>query len=154
MKLALVTSASLMFCSVVAAEANDTDSLCFRVAVGECRLEDNVVDPESWWIPPSRIRLDPNPPTPDEQEANWVRGVEQAARPHDQEANHWMFSVGGWSKEPNDRVTVHWSGGYTVVELTFDVPRFQNGSRLTVFSDAMGEPTPVCNVQIEPLPCK
>ena len=139
---------------VTACIPRSSDALCLRVAVGECRVEGNVISSDAWFVPPAQIRLDPNPPTAEEQEANWIPGVTQAVRPYEVDVGHQIFSVGGWTSEPDGRVNIVWSGGYGGVNVTFDANQLQDGGVLTTFSDVMGEPVPSCDVELETFDCK
>ena len=135
--------------------------VCYELSLGTWKLTnargDVVTDarpqPQPWWKPPTAILLDVTPPTPDEKQNGWVGGTGNAVRPDGVAAPHWVFNLGTWDREPDGRVLVLWSGGYTVTALQFTA--LQQGPRgtITVSSDDLSVPEATCDVVLHQKAC-
>ncbi len=132
--------------------------ICFELTLAEWKWVSRskgsgTPQPEPFWIPPSRIKLESAPPSDAECERFWVaKGF--AVRPDGVAPGHWLFEVGTWEVESSGQVYISWGGGY--VHTTLRVPRLAEVVRgnLEVWSDDLNAPRPGCTTELRRVTCR
>ena len=160
-----ITVATLggMACSAHRQSTQSPDALpqCYALRLGAC--EWSMAIPDFWLnrsadaaFPrrlPAGIRLEPHETSKELPAAAWNGGA-QAVRPCGSSEFDPRYKLGTWSLQPTGSVQIKWGGGMEGVVLT--VPALDSSMRgtITTWSDAMGNPMPICEVRLDRRACK
>lgn len=134
---------------------------CYQLDLGPCAWSDPI--PDSWLnrtprdhIPmelPDAIRFELTEPSSSERLATWNNGA-PAVRLDCDSGPHAIYELGTWRRQADGSIQVSWSWGLGAVSL--HIPSLQAAAKGTIstWSDSMGGPRPVCEVELRRKNCK
>jgi hypothetical protein len=160
---ALVATVLGMACVTHRAATQPAKSLaqCYKLDIRTCEWSMPIPD---YWLKrsadeafprrvPTIIRLEASEPPKDQYDARWnIRTG--AIRPCSASEFDPLYKFGTWRRQSEGPVQLVWSTGMSGVIL--EVPTLGSSMRGTIksFSDAMGNPMPVCEIRLRRKTCK
>jgi hypothetical protein len=141
-------------------QLSDALPQCYALRLGACEWSMAIPD---YWLNrsadaafprrlPATIRLETHGASKDEPGATWNGGA-PAVRPCPSSEFDPRYKLGTWRGQPAGSVQIAWGGGLGGVVLT--VPELDSSMRgtITTWSDAMGNPMPICGVRLHRKAC-